>query len=789
MNSRERFHATMRYKPVDRLWSWEMGPYDATVARWLKEGLRSRADLAHIGRYDRLEHAGVNFWHDPSFEVLAIEETAEHTVYQYSDGVIKEKKKEAGAGNSFPAMPRYVSFPVHDRASWRKFKKERLDPDSRTRFDYYFSDKLDLICCCVRHYKAKCVTRYDEVVTTARSRDELTEGFLAKLAATLRDEARMHRLWYDLRSQAMFEPAFRKDVLEIGRQDRPDLYALQPRREPPLVPPARRIGVRERLAAGGRVLLVLTERELARVVRRVRASRPEAIAVGLLHAWANPAHERRLMRALAVLGVPVTSASELVPEIREYERLATTTANAFLVPRVSGYLHAIASGARGADVQITLSHGGTAPPEQAAREPVRQLLSGPAAGLRAALAAARACGFARALTLDVGGTSTDCAFLGGRDAGADGLSRRRGREVAGIPVLCPTLDVHTVGAGGGSLARVDAGGVLRVGPESAGAAPGPACYGRGGPATVTDALVVLGAIAGDALAGGAQPLDRAAAHAALSRLARELGVRSAQQAAMGVVRVAEARMEAALRKVSVECGEDPRDAALVVFGGAGGLHACALAALLGMPAAVWPRDAGVLCALGALEGGSRRERSRSVLADARDTRTLTRAFARLEREVLQSFAPAERVRVRLEYRAEVRALGQAHELTVAARPLAELVRRFHAVHARRYGFAEPAASVQVVSVEVGGWLPERLPRERFARARAASAARPGRVRTFAHGRVLDAALWRREQLGAGEHVQGPAVIMDEGATLWVAPGWRARVHPSRAVLLTRAGSA
>ncbi len=234
-----------------------------------------------------------------------------------------------------------------------------------------------------------------------------------------------------------------------------------------------------------------------------------------------------------------------MPEIREYERFATTVTNAYLVPRMRGYLEALATLAPG--IEIVLSHGGTAPVAEAAREPVRQLLSGPAAGLRAALAAARVCRFAAAVSVDVGGTSTDCSFLGGRDTGDDGLPRRRGREVAGFPVLCPTLDVHTVGAGGGSIARVSAGGELLVGPASAGADPGPACYGRGGPATVTDALVVLGRIAGDALAGGALPLDRGAAHRALSVLARAMRARSAEAAAEGVVRVAEARMEASLR--------------------------------------------------------------------------------------------------------------------------------------------------------------------------------------------------------------------------------------------------
>ena len=573
-----------------------------------------------------------------------------------------------------------------------------------------------------------------------------------------------------------------EDVLEIGRQDRPELYALAPRRRPPLVPATRRLGVRERLAAGGTVLTGLSKREVARAVRRVRATRPQAIAIGLLHAWSNPAHERRLARALAAIGVPVTTASALCPEIREYERFATTAANAFLVPGTRGYLGALARSRRGR-FEIVLSHGGTAPPAQAAREPVRQLLSGPAAGLRAALAAARACDFATALTLDVGGTSTDCALLGGRDAGGDGLPRRRGREVAGVPVLLPTLDVQTVGAGGGSIANVDHGGLLHVGPQSAGATPGPACYGHGGPATVTDALVVLGRIPGDELAAGALALDRDAGRASMQELARALGPGSAERAAAGVVLLAEARMEAALRRVSVERGEDPRGVALVAFGGAGGLHACALAAALGAPAVVWPRDAGVLCALGALQGGSRREKSRSVLVDAREQAALARAFAALEREVVASFARGERRAVKLERWAEVRARGQAHELSVRADSLAALRSRFHDAHERRYGFADRDAVVEVVTLEVRGVLAAALPRERAFRA-AAAKAKPGRAGIFAGGRRRDAALWRRDALGPGRRIAGPAVVLDDGATLWLPPGWHARVHTRGAIVAT-----
>jgi N-methylhydantoinase A len=573
-----------------------------------------------------------------------------------------------------------------------------------------------------------------------------------------------------------------EDVLEIGRQDRPRLYDLAPARPEPLVPRALRLGVRERVAAGGRVLAPLSDAEARRLVARVRAARPEAIAIGLLHAWSNPAHERRLERLLRPLGVPISRASALCPEIREYERFATTAANAFLAPRVSGYLGALARARRGR-IDVVLSHGGTAPVAVAASEPVRQLLSGPAAGLRAALDAARACGFGTALSLDVGGTSTDCALLGAGDAGADGLPRRRAREVGGVPVLLPTLDVHTVGAGGGSIASVDAGGVLHVGPESAGADPGPACYGRGGPATVTDALLVLGLLPLESLAGGALVLDRDAAHRALAAVGRALGGRDARAAAAGVLAVANARMEAALRTVSVERGEDPRTAALVAYGGAGGLHACALAAALGVRAVVWPRHAGVLCALGALEGGARRERSRSVLLDVREQARLERHFRALERAVLASFAADERPRVVLERHAEVRYRGQAHELSLPVAPLAALAARFHRAHERRYGFSDPGRTVEVVTLDVRGACP--LPASPERAGVPVRTGRPRRSEVFDEGRVIAARVWDRAALGAGAAFAGPAVVLDSGATLWVPAGWRGRVHRGGAVVLTR----
>ncbi len=564
-----------------------------------------------------------------------------------------------------------------------------------------------------------------------------------------------------------------EDLLEIGRQDRPDLYALQPRRVPPLVPESRRVGVRERLGPRGETIVPLSASEAARAVSRARRAGAESVAVGLLHAYASARHERRLARAARALGVPVTASSELCPEIREVERFATTVTNAYLLPRVGRYLDGIARVARGS-LEVVLSHGGTAPPRAAAREPVRQLLSGPAGGLRAADAARAACGFARALTLDVGGTSTDVAFLDGPD-----LPRTRAREIGGFPVLLPMLDVHTVGAGGGSVAGVDAGGLPRVGPESAGADPGPAAYGRGGPATVTDALLVLGRLPLAALGGGALPLDREAAARAVRAFGRRIGRPGARAAAQAIVTLAEARMAAALRAVSVERGHDPRGAALVAFGGAGGLHACALAEALDAGAVVFPEHAGVLSALGAVLGGSRRERSRSVLLDAGASGAITRALARLERAVLAELPAAERRRARVARWVEARYRGQSHELSLPDGP--RLRERFDALHRARYDFAAPHLPVEVVTVEARAEVPAAIPR---ARARAGRPVPARRARAWVRTGWREVAVHDFETLGA-RRVAGPALVLQEGATLWVAPGWRGARHPGGALVLTR----
>jgi N-methylhydantoinase A len=529
--------------------------------------------------------------------------------------------------------------------------------------------------------------------------------------------------------------------------------------------------VRSRRGPDGRALEPLTQAELRRAIAALRAAHPESVAIGLLHAYAAREDERRLARAARRLGVPVSVSSELCPEIREYERLATTVVNAYLEPRVAGYLEAIGR-ACGPGLEIVLSHGGGAPVREAAREPVRQLLSGPAAGLWAAVRAARRAGFARALTLDVGGTSTDVAYAEER------LPRRRAREIAGFPILLPLLDVHTVGAGGGSIAAVDAGGLLAVGPSSAGADPGPACYGGGGPATVTDALVTLGRLPARSLGDGAIAIDSERARAAMAALAPALGLRSAEAGAAAVLAVANARMEAALRRVSVERGNDPRGAALVAFGGAGGLHACELAEDLGVDAVVFPAFAGMLSALGALASPRRVARSRTVLRSSADHAALARVVEELEREVRGRLG---RGRSRVERIALARYRGQSHELEIPYGP--SLAGRFHALHARRHGFARVDAAVEVVTLEVEGSIEVEAP---------PAAARPRRRRSVASesarvsigGRPRAVPVLDFESLAGGRLV-GPAIVLQSGATLWIPQAWSGRMHASGALVLRR----
>jgi N-methylhydantoinase A len=588
-----------------------------------------------------------------------------------------------------------------------------------------------------------------------------------------------------------------EDVIEIGRQARPRLYDLFVTRAAALVPRERRIGARERVAADGSALIPLSSREIAGVMRRIARMHPDAVAVCFLFSYANPAHEQAIARTLRRAGILVSVSHEILPEFREFERTATTVINAYLAPVMSRYLSEIETHARRAggsrartQVRIMQSNGGIVSARGASREPVRTILSGPAGGILGAQYVAHLAGCERIISFDMGGTSTDVALLEGE------LRTTNESIVADLPVAVPMLDIHTVGAGGGSLARFDRAGALRVGPKSAGAEPGPICYGRGEQPTVTDAHVILGRIPPGGLLGGAFQLDEPRARRYMERARGKM--RSLEAFAQGVIDVANATMEKAIRVISIERGYDTRDYTLVAFGGAGALHACELAAALRMPRVLVPKFPGGLSALGILRADVANDVSLTVRLAVKDpaaaARELQRYFAAIERRGLrrmreEGFARRE---VRIERLLDMRYAGQAYELTVPA--AGKFVQSFHRAHEQRYGYADSGRAVEIVNVRarLSAATPKPALRKSTISSRKsenASAAlvefRDVYISAGNASRRQRAAIYDRSKLRAGIRFTGPAVVAEYSATTFVPPGWGARVDGYENILLER----
>jgi N-methylhydantoinase A len=601
-----------------------------------------------------------------------------------------------------------------------------------------------------------------------------------------------------------------EDVLEIGRQARPKLYDFFVDKAEPLVGVGERIGAKERLAWDGAVVDALTPREIARVVGAVRRSQPEAVAICFLFSFRNSKHESRMAAALRRAGYLVSVSHEILPEFREYERTSTTVINAYLAPVMSGYLSGTQSRVRTAwfngpkpksfvppkvRVHIMQSNGGVVSAEKAAREPVTTILSGPAGGVTGAAYAARLAGVEKIITFDMGGTSTDVALLSGE------LRTTSESTAAGFPVAVPMLEIHTVGAGGGSIARFDRGGALRVGPESAGAEPGPICYGRGELPTVTDAHAVLGHFGQAGLLGGAFPLDVARARRVMEPMAtaksnaKKHGASlfsSVEKFAEGILAVADAVMEKAIRVISVERGHDPRDYTLVAFGGAGGLHACSLASALGMRGVLLPIFPGALSALGILRADVVTEFSRTVLltvtSAAHAKAAIERGFRSLEREGRRAMSAEgfSASKIRIERRLDLRYAGQAYELSVPAD--GDFVAAFHRSHDARYGYHDTKRTVEIVNLRVRATgVTEKPGLRKIETAKTGSASAPrtrSAIDCTLDGKQCRAALITRDELRAGDSLSGPAVISEYSATTLVPHGWTGRVDAHGQILLT-----
>jgi N-methylhydantoinase A len=571
-----------------------------------------------------------------------------------------------------------------------------------------------------------------------------------------------------------------RDVLEIGRQARPHLYDLARRRPPALVPRKLRFTVRERMGPDGE-LEALDEDALAQVVDALREADVEAVAVCLLFAFLHPAHEERVGAALreALPDVHVSLSSAVLPEMREYERMSTTVADAYLAPELGRYLTALAGHAREGGLpapRVMQSSGGVVELADAAERAASCVLSGPAGGVVGAAWAGRASGYDDLLTFDMGGTSTDVAPIVGGE-----VQTTTGAVVAGVPIRHPTVDVHTVSAGGGSVASADSGGALRVGPRSAGADPGPAAYGKGGEEpTVTDANLLLGYLRdGAELGGGEVVLDRARSEAALEALGGKLGL-DAVATALGVVEVANAEMVRALRVISVQRGLDPRDFALVAFGGAGPLHACALAEELSIATVLVPRASGVLSALGLAISDLRRDlvAPHPAELDGIDRDAVEEAFRALEDQAEEALEGASCARA-----ADVRYRRQSFELTVPAGSWEGLEDRFHAEHERRYGYAMQGEPVELVALRVTATVEVTSPELTEEPGDGTS---PAEEREARFGdEAVTVPVYAREALGAGDELEGPAIVELAEATCVLPPGWRARVDDTGTLVLTR----
>ena len=596
---------------------------------------------------------------------------------------------------------------------------------------------------------------------------------------------------------ALITTAGFEDVIEIGRQARPDLYNLNVLRQPPLVPGELRFGVEERIGPDGSVITRLHNKELTRLKRELTNARVESVAISLLFSFANPSHEKVIADALHKLELPVSVSHEILPEYREYERTSTVVVNAYLAPRVGDYLRSLAAGLDNsqlgsipARLRIMQSSGGSISAEVAAREPVRTILSGPAGGVVSSLKIAEMGGISDIITFDMGGTSTDVSLCRG------GARTTNESQLAGLPVAVPVLDIHTVGAGGGSIARVDEGGALRVGPQSAGAVPGPACYGRGNFPTVTDANLILGRFGGEGLLAGAMQLDVSRAAQVIDRLAAEMSAASHRRvtrvdAALGVIRVANINMEQALRLVSTERGHDPRRFTLISFGGAGGLHAGALAEALRIPRILVPLDPGNFSALGVLLADVVRDYSQTIMTTLPAGKVpgagIAKAFASLEQKAtydlsLEGFTGAK---VQMEHSVAARYRGQSFELEIPWER--DLVASFHRVHRERYGHGDETSDIEIVNVRLRAAGLTSKPRIPRARKRKSLGEPKGETRLWLTSRATVAPVYDRGALHPGAIVSGPSIIVEYGSTTLVPPGWSSEVDAFRNLVLQKAG--
>ena len=557
-----------------------------------------------------------------------------------------------------------------------------------------------------------------------------------------------------------------QDTIAIGRQARPKLYDWFQPIPQCLVPEPLRFGVSERVSSRGELLRAVDDAELERLCNAVGAARADSIAISLLFAFANHKNETKVAGALEKLGLPLSISHRILPEFREYERASTVVANAYVAPKVGSYIKTLAESIKNefkdGRLEVMQSSGGIISARLAAAEPVRTVLSGPAGGVIGAYKLASLAGFDRIIGFDMGGTSTDVCLV---DAAAGGPHVSNESVVTGIPIGVPMLDIHTAGAGGGSIARFDAGGLLHVGPESAGSQPGPICFGRGTLPTVTDANLVLGRLDTERFLGGSVRLDRERTMEWMDEAKGNIA--TVEDFAAGILRLVETSMEKAIRVISVERGYDPRDFTLVAFGGGGPLHACALARALQVPRVLVPALPGALSAVGILLADTMREYSRTVMCPVDSD--LEAEFSEMERigaaEFEQEGLAGQSFRsVDMRYR------GQGYELNIPVGP--EMQNSFHSIHKRRYGFSNEEGILEIVNVRVRVIAAAEAfdPPQRSLRTGDGNRALVGTKAVYFDGEAVETRLYNRDALHAGDTFEGPAIISEYSSATILPPG-------------------
>ena len=581
-----------------------------------------------------------------------------------------------------------------------------------------------------------------------------------------------------------------EDILFIGRQTRHDLYRLKGERRVPLLPRQLCFGLEERISASGKVERKVSLTELWEILDRIKKSKADAVAVSLINSYANPANEKVISRELKETKLPFSASSDILPEHREYERTSTTAVNAYLMPVISQYLGNLEKRMKGAELRIMQSNEGYISPAKARAEPIRTALSGPAGGVVGAFQLGKATGFRNIITFDMGGTSSDVSLV-------DGEIRRTNESLVGdFPLRIPIIDIHTVGAGGGSIASIDKGGSLRVGPQSAGADPGPACYGKGSLPTVTDANLVLGRLIPEFFLGGKMKLFPGKSRSVLEKLAKKIN-RSITETAEGIIEIANANMEKAIRVISIEKGFDPRNFSLVSFGGAGGMHAVDIASNLKMPRVIVPKNAGVLSALGLLLADSIKDYSRSILktTDKLSEAKLKKHFKELEKNAHSAMKEdgfSER-EIQIFPFLDLRYLGQSYEITIPFRPRnspqSSFVSDFHKAHQKIYSYHHTERPVEVVNIRLKAvGVSKKINLKKMT----VTGPKPEdafiKTQTIHYkGKSYATDVFNRTFLSAGNTLEGPALIADAESTTFLPPSYSLKVDEFLNLIIQKKG--